>query len=212
MLSKKNVLIFVVAIAAITGVTFLSGLVGYINIMPIRIFALGALNLANGGIAVGAMLLSGMKINVDFREKKQYIIGVLIALSLSLVIAVIPALCGLSLIGGHSDFSWFSFLFDLFFYMLIIGPVEELIFRVYVQELIVDWLPRYKWLGVVIAAFLFGLWHIINGSIIQVLFTFGIGLVFGFAKYKIKDCGYVGVAVGHGLYNFLNTVVRMFIL
>ena len=212
MLSKKNVLIFVVAIAAITGVTFLAGLVGYINIMPIRIFALVALNLANGGIAVGSMLLSGMKINIDFREKKQYMIGVLIALSLSLVIAVIPALCGLSLIGGHSDFSWFSFLFDLFFYMLIIGPVEELIFRVYMQELIVDWLPNYKWLGVVIAAFLFGLWHIINGSIIQVLFTFGIGLVFGFAKYKIKDCGYVGVAVGHGLYDFLNTVVRMFIL
>ena len=212
MLSKKNVLIFVVAIAAITGVTFLAGLVVYINFMPIRIFALIALNLANGGIAVGAMLLSGMKINIDFKEKKQYIIGVLIALSLSLVIAVIPALCGLSLIGGHSDFSWFSFLFDLFFYMLIIGPVEELIFRVYMQELIVDWLPRYKWLGVVIAAFLFGLWHIINGSIIQVLFTFGIGLVFGFAKYKIKDCGYVGVAVGHGLYDFLNTVVRMFIL
>ena len=212
MLSKKNVLIFVMAIAAITGVTFLAGLVGYINIMPIRIFALVALNLANGGIAVGAMLLSGMKINIDFKEKKQYIIGVLIALSLSLVIAVIPALCGLSLIGGHSDFSWFSFLFDLFFYMLIIGPVEELIFRVYIQELIVDWLPRYKWLGVVIAAFLFGLWHIINGSVIQVLFTFGIGLVFGFAKYKIKDCGYVGVAVGHGLYDFLNTVVRMFIL
>ena len=39
-----------------------------------------------------------------------------------------------------------------------------------------------------------------------------IGLVFGFAKYKIKDCGYVGVALAHGLYDFLNTVVRMFIV
>ena len=38
------------------------------------------------------------------------------------------------------------------------------------------------------------------------------GLVFGFAKYKIKDCGYVGVSFGHGLYDFLNILVRMFIV
>ena len=38
------------------------------------------------------------------------------------------------------------------------------------------------------------------------------GIVFGFSKYKIKDCGYVGVSVGHGLYDFLNTLVRMFIV
>ena len=64
----------------------------------------------------------------------------------------------------------------------------------------------------IIAALLFGLWHIINGNIIQVLFTFGIGLVFGFSKYKIKNCGYVGVSLAHGLYDFLNTIVRMFIV
>lgn len=46
----------------------------------------------------------------------------------------------------------------------------------------------------------------------QVLFTFGIGLVFGFAKYKIKDCKYPGLAFGHGLYDFINTLVRMFVV
>ena len=51
-----------------------------------------------------------------------------------------------------------------------------------------------------------------NGNVVQVLFTFCIGIVFGFSKYKIKDCGYVGVSVGHGLYDFLNTLVRMFIV
>lgn len=63
-----------------------------------------------------------------------------------------------------------------------------------------------------VAAFLFGLWHLINGNILQVLFTFLIGLVLGLAKYKNEDCGYVGVAFAHGLYDFLNTVVRMFIV
>lgn len=61
---------------------------------------------------------------------------------------------------------------------------------------------KHKWLGVVFASFLFGLLYIINGNVVQALFTFGIGLVFGFAKHKIKDCGYVGVSVGHGSYDF----------
>lgn len=86
--------------------------------------------------------------------------------------------------------------------MLIIGPVEEFIFRVYLQDVFVGFFNTRKWLGVIIAALLFGLLHIINGNIIQVLFTFGIGLVFGFSKYKIKNCGYVGVSLAHGLYDF----------
>ena len=96
--------------------------------------------------------------------------------------------------------------------MLIIGPVEEFVFRVYLQDMFVSFFKKQKWIGVVVSSFLFGLWHMINGNVIQVLFTFGIGLVFGFAKYKIKDCGYIGVSFGHGLYDFLNTVVRMFVV
>ena len=110
------------------------------------------------------------------------------------------------------DFSWTVLTYDFLFYMLIIGPVEEFVFREYLQDAFMNFFEKNKWLAVVIASFLFGLWHIINGSIIQVIFTFGIGLVFGFAKYKIKDCGYMGVAFAHGLYDFLNTVVRMFIV
>ena len=70
----------------------------------------------------------------------------------------------------------------------------------------------HKWIGVIAAAFMFGLWHLINGSIIQVLFTFGIGLVFGFSRYLINDMDYPGIALAHGLYDFMNTIVRMFIV
>ena len=52
----------------------------------------------------------------------------------------------------------------------------------------------------------------INGSIMQVLFTFGIGLVFGTCRYLIKDCKYPGLALGHGLYDFLNEIVRIFVV
>jgi len=211
-LIKKNIIILCCSIAMICAVTFSARYIKYIDIAAFKIFAQVVLNLLNGIVAWIAMKLTGMTVDVDFKNKRQYLIGAAVALSLSVVIAIIPALCGFSLVGGHTDFSWFNIIYDFLFYLLIIGPVEELVFRVYLQETFVSFFEKHKGMGVVIAAFLFGLWHIINGNIVQVLFTFGIGLVFGFAKYKIKDCSYVSVAFGHGVYDFLNTLVRMFIV
>ena len=211
-LTKKNTVILCCSLAMICAVTFSVRYIKYIDITAFKMIALVFLNLLNGLIAWIAMKLTGMMVDVDFKNKRQYLVGAAIALSLSVVIAIIPALCGFSLVGGHTVFSWFNIIYHFLFYLLIIGPVEEFIFRVYLQDAFVSFFEKHKWLGVVIAAFLFGLWHIINGNIIQVPFTFGIGLVFGFAKYKIKDCGYVSVAFGHGLYDFMNILVRMFIV
>ena len=210
--TKKNIIILCFSVILISVVTFLARFINYIEVTGLRIAVNVALNLFNGFIAFAAMKLTKMNIEIDLKNGLQYIIGASIAVSLSLVIAVVPALCGFSLVGGHTDFSWFRIIYSLLYYLLIIGPVEEFVFRVYLQDVFVGFSDSRKWLGVVIAAFLFGLWHIINGSIIQVLFTFAIGLVFGFAKYKIKNCGYVGVAFGHGLYDFLNVIVTMFIV
>ena len=158
------------------------------------------------------MKLTGMQLDIGFRNPRHYLIGIAIALALSLAIAVIPALCGISLVGGHTDWSWFTVLRQFLFCVLIIGPVEEFVFRVYFQDVFVSFFDKHGWIGVVIASALFGLYHLINGNLIQVVFTFGIGLVFGFVKYKIRDCGYVGVALGHGLYDFFIEIVRMLIV
>ena len=210
--TKGNVFVLCISLVCIIAITMFAGLIKYINIGWIRIVALVGVNLLNGVVALIAMKLTRMKINIDIKNKWQYVIGTTIALTLSVIIAIIPAVCGFSLVGEHMNFSWFSIIYDFLFYLLIIGPIEEFVFRVYLQEAFVSFFEKHKWVGVVIAAFLFGLWHIINGNIIQVLFTFGIGLVLGFAKFKIKNCGYVGVALGHGLYDFLNTIVRIFIV
>ena len=209
---KKKSIILIITILAITGITYMTSLFSGISNLALKRLIYILINLLNGGVALVAIKLSGTKIDLDLKNKKQYIIGICIALILSLCIAVIPALFGASLVGQHTDFSLSSLLFNLFFYIAIIGPVEELIFRVYLQENIISYFKNHKWIGVVITSLIFGLWHFINGSVIQVLFTFGIGLVFGFSKYLIKDCKYLGIALGHGLYDFLNVVVRMFII
>lgn len=210
--TRRNIVILSLSLVMICAVTFSVRFIKYIDITALKIIAQVFLNLLNGLIALIAMKLTGMKINIDLKNKRQYLIGAVIAFVLSVAIAIVPALCGFSLIGDHTDFSWFVLGYDLLFYLLVIGPVEEFVFRVYLQDTFVSFFEKRKWLGVVLASFLFGSWHLINGNIIQVLFTFGIGLVFGFAKYKIRDCGYISVAFGHGLYDFLNTLVRMFIL
>ena len=96
--------------------------------------------------------LSGMKVDYGFRNKKSYLIGVSIAIILALFFDVIPALLEPSLVGSHTDFVLSSFICQFFYYILIIGPVEELIFRVYIQDTVVELLPKYKWLGVLTAS------------------------------------------------------------
>ena len=210
--TRKNTFILCLSIACIIGLTSLASLISSIGNVWMRIGALVGINLLNGLTAFAAMKLMKMKIEIDFKNKRHYLIGCAIALALSLIIAVIPTACGFSLVGKHTNWSWSTLVFQLLFCVLIVGPVEEFIFRVYLQDVFVSLFEQHKWIGVVIVAFLFGLFHLINGNLIQVLFAFGIGLVFGFAKYKIKDCGYAGVALGHGLYDFLNVVVRMLIV
>lgn len=207
--NNKKYIILCIEILIIIGLTFSSWLIPYISILPLRLVVRIALNLLIGLSAYIAIKLSNIEIDFEWKKYKQFIIGALIALVLSIIVAWIPALCGFSLVGNHTDFIWWEFFYNLFFYFLIVGPVEELIFRVYLQKTFVNIFSKNKWIGVIIASALFGFWHLINGSIIQVLFTFGIGLVFGLTKEHIKDLHYPGIALSHGLYDFLNYIVTL---
>ena len=209
---KKKIIILIITTILIVGITFLAWPVSGLDNIWIKRLLSVLLNLSMGAVAFIAIKLTGVEIGFNPKNYWQYLIGIGIALTLSLFIAFIPALAGTSLVGSHVDFNIEILLWNAFNFFLIIGPVEELIFRVYYQETFVNMLPKYKWIGVIIASLLFGFWHLINGSILQVAFTFGIGLCFGMAKYFIKKCQYLGLALGHGLYDFLNVIVRMFVI
>ena len=209
---KKKIIILVVTTILICVFTFLGGLNIHIdNLILKRLFVI-SMNLLNGATAFVAIKLTGVKIGIELKNFWQYLIGLGIALTLSLFIAFIPAWCGHSLVGVHANYDIGTLIYAFFFFLLVIGPVEELVFRVYYQETFMSFFNKHKWIGVIIASALFGLWHLINGSPLQVLFTFGIGLVFGFAKYFIKQYKYLGVAFSHGLYDFLNIIVTMFVI
>ena len=209
----KKVITLIISLVVICLITFGAGflglfIAGYLILLIAEFFVYCLI----GAVALVAIKLTGVEIGLDFRNWKSYLIGLVMAIALSLFIAVIPALFGSSIVGSHLDSTPDILILNFVFFVFAVGPIEELVFRVYVQETFMSFFTKHKWVAVIIAAFLFGLWHIINGSLFQVLFTFGIGLVFGFAKYFLKDCKFLGVATAHGLYDFLNIVVRVLIV
>ena len=209
----KKVITLIISLLVICLITF-AGPFAFLlteNIIVLRIVNI-LIYLLIGIVAVVAMKLTGIKVDLDFKNAKSYLIGLVMAIALSFFIGVLPALLGTSLVGPHVPFAPDILIMDFLFYVIAVGPVEELVFRVYVQETFISFFEKHKWIGVIIASFLFGLWHMINGTLFQFLITFGIGLVFGFAKYFLKNCKYLGVATAHGLYDFSLTLVAMFII
>ncbi|MBO4478832.1 MAG: CPBP family intramembrane metalloprotease [Clostridia bacterium] len=206
---KRNSVILLVETIVIIGLTFLSKLTFSIKILSLRIGTNVAVYLLLALSAIIAIKLSGVKVDFFWKNSKQFAVGGGVALILSLCLAWIPALCRFSLVGAHINFTLWQLFYNLLYCFLIVGPVEELIFRVYYQKVLTGIFAKCRLLGVILAAALFGLWHLINGSWVQVAFTFGIGLVFGVTKEYVKEVHYPGVAFGHGLYDFLNYVVRV---
>ena len=110
-LTERNFLIIFFSLAVICAVTFSARFIRYIDITAFRIIAQVVLNLLNGLIALLAMKLTDMRIDIDLKNKRQYLIGAGLALALSVPIAIVPALCGFSLVGNHTDFSSTTYCF-----------------------------------------------------------------------------------------------------
>jgi membrane protease YdiL (CAAX protease family) len=143
----------------------------------------------------------------------QILIGLGIAVVLSFLIGALPILIGgsgASLIGEKRT-SALSVIFAVATDIIFIGLLEELIYRGYIQKRINE-LTKYKFVGVLIAAALFGLSHIINGAWIQVGFAFLIGGLFGFCREYLKNCSLLSVVLAHGVYDALLVVIGLILL
>lgn len=213
--SKSSVIVFFGALAIILGLTFLMWVIKPIDTYAIRLCLTLLVIVAYTAVAVAAMFLTGQQKELLPTKRKlwlQILIGIGIAAVLCFFIGILPILCGTSLIGSHSDASVKLILLSAVQDILFVGVGEEIVFRGYIQNQFTIWLKKRKWLAPLIAAAIFGLWHIINGSFIQVLFTTFIGCVFGYAKYFIKDCTLLSVMIAHGLYDFSLVLLTCFML
>lgn len=134
-------------------------------------------------------------------------IGVVIALAMSVVFTLIPHLAGFGQFfdtGNRYEYLW-QYIFEFTYCILSVGFVEEFVFRGFIFGKLQK-ICRNNVLPVVISSALFGLFHIFNGSIFQVLMTAGIGALFCLCRLKIKNCSTLSLVIAHGVYDALITV------
>ena len=213
--SKSSVVIFLIALALIVGLTFSLWGIWLINIYAVKLCLTLLVTAAYAAVAVVAMKVTAQEkklLPTKNRLWLQILIGVAFAAVLCFLMGIVPILCGTSIIGSHTEPSAGFLAISAVQDILFVGVCEEIVFRGYVQNQFEVWLKKCKWLAPLIAAVLFGLWHIINGSLIQVLFTTLIGCVLGYSKYFIKDCTLLTVVIAHGLYDFSLVLLTCFML
>lgn len=211
---KNRIIALLIVIVLTSGVTFCSTFVLDISTPHLRLMLHCLIYVALVVPSLVAFKLTGGRIKdlLAAKNKTQYFYAIALFAFLFLIIALIPALCGFSLIGGALKFDVGLLLDNALFYIVFVGPVEEFVFRVYIQDTFVNLLHSHKWLAPLFSSLVFGFWHLILGSWVQVLFTFLIGLAFGYAKYLFKNCSFISTALGHGLYDFFNVIIRMFVI
>ena len=140
------------------------------------------------------------KESVNFKNWKQYVIGIILAVPIWLLSLISYT----DIFADFSDYARYDgdILWYFFYYFIFVALVEEFIYRVYMQGELTVLLGKAKWLAPLLASIVFGFAHIVQGSMEQVIFTFFMGLVLGYAKYFIKDCTFISVIIAHGLYDF----------
>ncbi len=92
-------------------------------------------------------------------------------------------------------------------YMCVVGPAEELVYRVAIMGSLEELFEKHRWLAPLIANSLFALVHIFQTSWSNVLFAFVFGGVYTLFVYKWKRCGLAMVAAMHGMFDFSISII-----
>ena len=140
--------------------------------------------------------------------RKQIAIGICMAICFSAALTLLPHLIGLSDMvspGSHYTHVW-QFAYEFAYCIFGVGLTEEFLFRGYFFEKIRK--ISSPMTAMLISSVMFGLLHIFVGDLLQVFGAALIGILFCLCKMKIKNCTTLSLAVGHGVYDALITVLE----
>jgi membrane protease YdiL (CAAX protease family) len=138
----------------------------------------------------------------------QTLSGVFVAIGALILFIILPALFGLQM-SYVGDINALSIIYQLIYMLLAVASIEEIIFRGHLLKKLTD-ISKSKWLAIIISSALFGLFHIFNWNIYQIVFTTIIGFFFCICKDKIKHCTLLSLIVAHALYNTIHPIFTAF--
>ena len=165
-----------------------------IALAPIIVMLLNKDKLADYGFSKSKMVL-------------QIIVGVLIGITMSFVLTLIPHLFGYGEFvdsGKRYKYLW-QFIYEFFYCIFAIGFVEEFVFRGFIYEKI-KCISQKNIIAIISSSVFFGVFHLFSGNIVQMLMTACMGMFFCFYRLKIKNCSTLSLIIGHGVYDGLITV------
>lgn len=141
------------------------------------------------------------------RIGRQILAGVLIGAAMSLVLTLVPHFVGFGAYvdnGKRYTYLW-QFAYEFLYCIAAVGLVEEFIFRGFIYNKIKK-ISGNDIAAVIVSSVLFGLFHILNGNIVQMIMTALLGALWCLCRLKIKNCTLLSLIIAHGIYDALITV------
>ncbi len=97
-------------------------------------------------------------------------------------------------------------------FFFFVGFSEEFVFRGFLYDRVKS-ATSSEWLAILVTSLLFGFSHYPNGkNLFQVMCTTIIGLIYGFSRYKLKNCTVASLSIAHGLHDSIFAVLGFILL
>lgn len=141
----------------------------------------------------------------------QIIVGVVIGTAMAAIWDVVYLKLGF-VRPSYYDFSVGKIIQSLIQYILVTGVTEELIYRVAIMGQLEKMFEKKRFLAPVMANLLFAFSHLFQHGWDNVLLTIVVGGVFTVSAYKWKRCGFVMLAVMHGMFDFMTQIIMGLII
>lgn len=104
-------------------------------------------------------------------------------------------------------YTWYKIYISVY-YLVMVGFMEEFIYRVVIQDYFADCLGKWKVLAPLLSTIAFSLSHYVAGSMLHNLIW---GLIWGYSRYFCKQVTYPVLAISHGVYDFGLLVIPLII-
>lgn len=218
---KRNVCYYIEVIAVFAAVTIIAAfsqtLVNMGNNIPVKM----TITLLICGV-IGVIPIAIYKFKkVPFKElgfnnnkiAKQILIGLGLSAVTVFCFVILPLFLGSSRsdVLSFKPSSVYVLVFYIIYYLIFVGFGEEIVFRGYFYNEIKKRTSS-KLLAVILSSLMFGLWHYPNGfNIMKVLITSILGLIYGFSRYKVKNCTILSLGIAHGLHDSIILVLSYMI-
>jgi len=147
--------------------------------------------------------------DLGFTKEKlwlQILLGFAVAAFTLAVFIVLPELVLGVRMGWHEPFTVWGFVSRVIFQLLAVAFVEEVVFRGHIFKKLLE-IKDNKWFAILISSALFGLFHIFNFNIWQILVTAVMGVVWCIFREKLKHCTLLSLIIAHALHNALMPIV-----